>query len=405
MIQRKLYPTIKIFGAITMKNDIKIQLRQAKKLYDSKKYEESLNLYEQLFNKNENDFTKRDLISYCWAIYQCHVKNFADENEIFEAVELITNLIPQSDLNHVNTCPYTFSVMKILDLLYEKNEYYNISYWSDKINPDLLDGKRNNYTGRVFRSMKEKYYDYVSKSHLECAEWELCIDICNEALNSLDEFTNNSDTWYRWRIAKSLKELHRNDEALEYLNEVLKVKKDWFVYREFAENYHILNEDEKALEYICGAILTNDPVNIKVNLYCLAYEILDELNQDIAFRHVELCYLLKIESGAQIPDELEDLMIDENEIDKNQLIDEINSYWADFKFKNQTLKYGTVTKYFEDKNFGFITDDNNESIFFHKNEFKGDNLYVGQLVSFYTEKSFDKSKNEESLKAVCIRGE
>ena len=185
----------------------------------------------------------------------------------------------------------------------------------------------------------------------------------------------------------------------------MKVKKDWFVFKEFAENYHILNENEKALNYICEAILSNDPVNIKVNLYCLAYEILDELNQEIAFRHVELCYLMKVESGAQIPDELEDLMIDEDELDKNQLIEEINNYWSDFKFKNREQEYGTVKKYFEDKNFGFIINNKDESIFFHKNEFKGDNVYVGQLVSFYTEKSFDKSKNEESLKAVCIRGE
>ena len=98
-------------------------------------------------------------------------------------------------------------------------------------------------------------------------------------------------------------------------------------------------------------------------------------------------------------------MIDEDELDKNQLIEEINNYWSDFKFKNREQEYGTVKKYFEDKNFGFIINNKDESIFFHKNEFKGDNVYVGQLVSFYTEKSFDKSKNEESLKAVCIRGE
>ncbi len=389
--------------AVTMNNSS--QLKQEKKLYDSSKYEESLDLYEQLFNENPDDFNIGDLISYCWAIYQCQVKNFTDENELFEATELITELIPQADLNYSNTCPYTFSVMKVLDLLYGKKEYYNMSYWLDKLNPVLLDETRNNYKGRLYRSKKEKYYDYSSKSELECAEWNSCIEICNEALDSLNEFTNNSDTWYRWRIAKSLKELNKNAEALEYLNDVLEVKKDWFVFKEFAENYHILNENEKALNYICEAILTSDPVNIKVNLYCLAYEILDELNQEIAFRHVELCYLLKVESGAQIPDELEDLMIDEDELDKNQLIEEINNYWSDFKFKNREQEYGTVKKYFEDKNFGFIINNKDESIFFHKNEFKGDNVYVGQLVSFYTEKSFDKSKNEESLKAVCIRGE
>lgn len=388
-----------------MDSDISIQLKQAKKLYDSHKYEESLDLYENLFNENQDDFSRGDLISYCWAIYQIRVKNFTDVDELCDATELITELVPQADLNCNNTCPYTFSVMKVLDFLYSQKEYYNLSYWFDKLDSKLLDEKRNKYNGRFYRSRREKYYDYVSKSHLECADWELCIEACNEALNSLSTFTNNSDTWYRWRIAKSLKELNQNDEALEYLNEVVKVKMEWFVFKEFVENYHILNENENALEYICNAILTNDPVNIKVNLYYLAYEVLDELNMDIAFKHLELFYLLKLESNAQIPEEIEDLMIDEDELDKNQLIGDINDYWNDFKFKDEELHYGTVTKYFEDKNFGFITDNDNNSMFFHKNEFKGDNLYVGQAVSFYTEKSFDKSKNKESQKAVLIRGE
>ena len=345
------------------------------------------------------------MISYCWAIYQVQVKNFADVNELFEAAELITELVPQADLNYKNTCPYTFSVMNVLDLLYSQREYYNMSYWFDKLNPKLLDEKKNQYNDRFFRSRREKYYDYVSKSHLECADWELCIEACEEALESLRAFTNNSDTWYRWRIAKSLKELNRNDEALKYLNEVVEVKMDWFVYKEIAENYHILNEDKKALEYICKAILTNDPVNIKVNLFYLAYEILDELNMDMAFKHVELFYLLKLESNTQIPEEIEDLMIDEDGLDKNQLIDEINSYWNNFKFKNRELHHGTVAKYVEDRHYGFIRDDSGESIFFHKSEFEGSQIYAGQAVSFYTEKSFDKSKNKESKKAVLIRGE
>ena len=82
--------------AVTMSNNS--QFKQAQKLYGSCKYGESLNLYEQLFDENPKDFNMRDLISYCWAIYQCRVKNFTDENQLFNATELITELIPQADL-------------------------------------------------------------------------------------------------------------------------------------------------------------------------------------------------------------------------------------------------------------------------------------------------------------------
>ena len=388
-----------------MNSDIKIQLKEAKKLYDSHKYEKSLELYEQLFKTNPKEFTRNELISYCWAIYMVHVMNFKDEDELFDATDFICDLIPQGDLNYRNTCPYAFSVFRVLDYLHDENQYYNMSYWFDKLNPKLLDLKRNKKNGRFERSRREKYYDYASKSHLECADWELCIDVSREALSTLKVFTNYGDTWHRWRIAKSLRQLNQCEKALEYLEEIIVVKNDWFIFREVAENYHALNDDENAIKYISEAILADGSINAKVNLFHLAYESLEDTNQDMAYRHVELFYLIKRETNAQIPEEVKDLEIDEDSLDKKELIQEIRDFWLEAKYENQELHHGTITKFVNDRNFGFITDSNYESIFFHKNEFKGDKIYVGEEVSFYTEKNFDKSKNKESIKAVCIRGE
>ena len=383
-----------------MDNNIKIDLKNAKNEYGSKNYEESLKIFEELYNENPEDFNKYDLISYCWAIYQVHIKAYSDEDELFDAAELITSLIPQADLNYSNTCPYTFSVFSVLDYLNDNKQYYNMSYWLSKLNPDLLDDKNTR-----FKSRKEKFYDLSSKSSLECAEWESCIEVSTKALNSLDNFSFNGDIWHMWRIAKSLKELNRNKEALEYLNEVVRIKKDWFVFKEIAENYCILGENEKALEYVCKAVLTDTPVNMKVNLHYLAFKLLEETNPEISYKHAELYYLIKSETGAEISQDIEELMIDSEQLDKNQLINEINQYWMEFRFKNKELQHGTISNFIENKNYGFILDENDQSIFFHKSEFEGDNIYVGQYVSFYTEKSYDKLKNKESVKAVYIRGE
>ena len=316
-----------------MDNDIRNQLKEARKLYDSKKYDESLEMYEELFNESPEEFDLNSRISYCWAIYQVHVKNFVDEDELFEAVDFITDLIPQADLNEVNTCPYTFSVMRVLDFLYKRQEYYNIFDWIFRLNPDLLDEYRSNFKGRVYRSRKEKFYDYASKSYLACADWELCIEISNEALYTLKEFTNDSDIWYQWRIAKSLKELNQNNKALEYLKEIVSVKQEWFVFKEIMENYYILNENEKAIMYINKAVLTDDSIKLKVNLFYLIYEILKDSNYDLALKHAQLYYLLKLDSNSEVSCDIEEL-IDENELDKNVLINQINNYWSSYKFEN-----------------------------------------------------------------------
>ena len=75
---------------------------------------------------------------------------------------------------------------------------------------------------------------------------------------------------------------------------------------------------------------------------------------------------------------------------------EILSLWTQYKFKDQKRQYGIITKFFGDKNYGFIKT-TNDSIFFHKSDFLSKTVYVGQKVSFYIEKS------EKSTKAVNVR--
>ncbi|WP_458453097.1 tetratricopeptide repeat protein [Methanobrevibacter sp.] len=388
-----------------MTKEIRKDLIKAKSLYKDKKYDESLAIYEKYYSENPEVFKEWDRIFYSWALYQSYVKDSEDEDKLYETAELVTELVKQEDLNEKRACPYTFTVFKVLDLLYSENDYFNLINWLDKINPELLDEKRFKSNERVYRSKKEKYYDYASKAYLECEDYEKCIEISKQALSNLKRFTNNSDVWYCWRIAKSYKELLQNNEALKYLDEVLKVKKDWFVYREIAENYHILGDDEKAEEYLCDAILANDPLTIRVNLFYLAYKTLKDSNPDLALRHAELFYAIKLENDSQMPEDIEELLIDEVTINKNDLEREIKEYWLEYKFKDQELQYGTITKIFEHGKAGFITSDNDESLYFNVSDYKGDGIHEGGHVSFYTEKSFDKSKNRESIRAVNIREE
>lgn len=383
--------------------EIREELNEAKKLYKAKKYDEALTIYERHYNESPEALNNWDRIFYSWSLYQLYIKDAYDEDKLYESAELVTELVRQDDLNKRPVCAYTQTVFKVLDQLYAENDYYDLLAWLDKINPELLDQKRFETEDRVYRSKKEKYYDYATKAYFEVEDYEKCIETSKEALESLDVFTNNSDVWYNWRIAKSYRELLDNSEALRYLEEVAKVKKDWFVQKEIAENYYVLGEDEKAQDYICEAVLTNDPLTIKVNLYHLAYKILKEINPELALKHAELFYAIKLENDSKVPDDIEELLIDEETLDKNALESEIRQYWTMYKFKDQELKNGTVTRIFEHGRSGFITSDDDESVYFNVSEYKGDDLKVGDYVSFYTEKSFDKSKNRESTRAVNIR--
>lgn len=389
-----------------MANEIKNELLKAKSLYQSGNYAEALEKYEKIYSENPNEFGKWEKIFYSWSIYQIHVKNYENETELIESANLITNLTRQTDLNKPKnkTCAYTLSVFKVMDFLYRDGDFEHLLYWLDKLDPTLLDSKRFEYNGRTYASRKEKYFAYSSKAYLECGDYSNCILISDKALRELHSFTNDNDIWFNWRIAKSLKELNQSEKALTYLEKVSKVKRDWFVPKEIADNYFRLGDESSAVKYLADAILTDEPANIKVNLYHLTYQVLKDDEPDIAIKHAELVAAIKLKNGVALPSDIEELQIDENRLDEYELERQIKDYWLEIKFKNQKLQYGTVFRIHDHGRSGFIMSVNDERFYFKVKDFKDDIslLTEGVSVSFYTQKGFDRSKNRESVNAVNI---
>lgn len=384
---------------ITM--NVSIDLNNAKKEYGCKNYEASLKCYEKLYEENPQQFEINDLITYCWAIYHTKVKNASSEYELLDAVDFITSLIPQGDLNHSNTCPYTFSMFIIIEKLYYGKDYFNLEEFLDKINPLLLD--ENPSRGKIKSSRREKFYSYASKTYLECGEFEKCIQVSRDALKNITRFTGDNKAWFKWRIAKSLRQLNQNQEALTYLKEVIKVRKDWYIKREMAENYLKLNDTKNAMHYLGQAVTTKDPSSSKVNLYHLIYELLCESEPEIAFRHAELCLLLKLESNSYVPDDIAELDINEDDLNKSELEEEIWRYWYEITY-DRKVEYGTISEIL-DNDSGYIISNNLESVYFDKSDFNGDYIKKGMYVSFLTEKNFVKSLDKEVVKAIEIKEE
>ena len=385
--------------------EIREELFNARRLYSNENFTEALEIFDRHFENHPELFHIGFRTTYAWALYKGLIVKSDDEEEILQAAEKVTELVDQQDLNSEDFCVYTFAVFAAVRHLKGQNDFYAIPYWLDKLNPVLLDENHSEYAGRPKQSNREFYYETYSKACLNCREYEKCIEISQKALESVTTFTNYGDTWHKWRIAKSLNELNRPYDALKYLKEVIKVKKEWYIYKLMAEILYRLNKSNEALDYLCPAVLSNKPSNIKVNLYYLAYQILTGMKSEHALLHAQLYYLLKLESGAKINHDIERLNFDETQLNKKQLERQIRDLWTRYKFKDQKLKHGTVINFRDDRNFGFIRTEDDMEIFFHKSQFKGDTVYIGQMVSFYTEESFDKSKNRKSINAINVRGE
>lgn len=397
-----------------MSEDTKKDLAQAKKNYQSKKYEDAKEIYESVYIDHPEAFTIWDKRFYSWALYQLYVKTPEDETDLFEAVDLITQLVPQEDHSKKDgVCAYTMSMVKLLDYLYKNNDYENIIIWAEKLNPDYLSQKTSSFTtdeGREVKiaSNKEKYYNWLSKSYQEVEDYDECLIVSKKALEELTSFTNNGDVWFKWRIARSLRELGEYDEAIEYLKDVYKTKKDWFVQWEIAENYFFKGEQDKSLEYAVSAALSRGDSDKKIKLYSLLEDLLEDDEPEIALKHSYLIYSIRLHNEWNIDEDLEEEILNAGLDTENteywKIENELKGYWKDLKFKTQQPNYGKIKRIMPHGKSGFIKRDDGEDFFFNGFEFKGDpNKYrEGIKVSFYLEEGYDKKKDKVKMNAVNI---
>lgn len=397
-----------------MSENIKKDLAQAKKNYQSKKYEDAKDIYQSLYIEHPEAFSIWDKRFYSWALYQLYVKNPDDETDLFEAVDLITQLVAQEDLSkNDGICAYTMSMMKLLDYLYKNSDYENIIIWAEKLNPDYLSQKTSTFTtedGREVKlaSNKEKYYNWLSKSYQEVEDYDECLAISKKALEELNKFTNNGDVWFKWRIARSCRELGEYDEAIEYLKDIYKVKKDWYIQWEIAENYFFKDEKDKSLAYAVSAALSRGDSDKKIKLYSLLEDLLEADEPEIALKHSYLIYSIRLHNEWNIDEDLEsqiaDAGLDMENTEYWKIEKELKGYWKDLKFKNQQPNFGVISRIFPHGKSGFIKQDDGQSYFFNGFEFKGDpNKYrEGVKVSFYLEEGYDKKKDEIKMNAVNI---
>lgn len=308
-----------------MTRDIRKDLNRATQLYKAGKRQEAFEIYDKHFLENPEVFKHWDKVRYCWCMYYLFIKDQSDETDLVDYTERVCDILPQEDLNISPVCVYTQCVFKVIMFLKVREDWEYMLYWLDKINPKLLS---ENQRDSKYPSKKEDYYKYLSTAYFKCGDWEECINSSKDALDTLTNYAYHGDVWHMWRIAKSLNKLGKPQEALEYLRKVAEVEHDWYIQKEIADCYHQIDNDDEALKYAAKAVMADGDVKIKVNLYYLIYQILKDSDENGAIKHAQLYLAIKLESGADIAEDIEDLNLDESDLDMSELEAEIRNYWS-----------------------------------------------------------------------------
>ena len=354
-----------------------------------KDYKYALEICRQTYKLNR-DFEPIKGI-YAWCIYYTEItRHIEDEPKFFRAAEAIIGLAKQDD----KYSAYQVTIFKVLEHLSNKYPYPadKIMEWTGRLNSQFLDDKDftfNDKDGkeRDIASKKEQYYMLRSRALLEKGEFNECIRICEEGLNTFDKFHYDNDVWFRWRIGLSFEGLGEFEKSLNLQLELLKMKKEWFIQKEIAEQYYRLGDYEKSLQYALDSALNNGDTNKKINTYIVLAKSLNQLGKrEEAHQHEIFIDMLK--NGEQ----------------NREVENELRKIWNTLKFNTQPQYTGKIKTILPNGKAGFVETCKGKTYYFSMREFKGkrEQAQASQLVTFYLEEGYDAKKDRKTMNAVRL---
>lgn len=272
-----------------MSNEYIKIIEDAEKYYKDEKFFDADKLYKQAYRKYSNLFTEDQKEHFAKSIYESEIRDSLSYDDNLEIkIDFLLSLVGQKDTTHGESCPYTDSVITIMKAC--KRNAEKTLYWSDKLNPQLLNPdpiKNNSYSDR------QTWYSNTSKALLKSREFSKCLKVSKEALENVDGIMNDDQYWFKFRIAVCNRELRNYDEAVKDFKEVLKYKDIWSNQKELAETYYQMGDLDNALKVSLEAALTNSKVILdKVKLYELMELIF--IDKGMSKEAQEIAYLIYI---------------------------------------------------------------------------------------------------------------
>ena len=315
---------------------IKMMLNKASEYKSSKQYLKALKIFEDYYKKYPDYFKYNHKEDYAWVIYWVYVDNYKNEKVLFNAAKLILKITEQvNSRNRNSSCVYTSTVFKVLDYL-NFNDFPLMLSWLGRINPKYLNPFPKPKRSGMLKSKKELFYEYLSNAHYMCGDYKKCIEVCVDAYCAIDEFVD--DSYMFKRVMESIKRLNDDAERIFYLKKLVRVHPDWRIYMELAKCcYNLKKPSLEPLKYVCPVIFDKVSNTTKKEIYFLIYKILIDSNKEEAINHLKFYYLLKMETGGNLPHEITEYDFEKSQLDKNQLESSIMAIWEKYRKSQQKL--------------------------------------------------------------------
>ncbi len=424
---------------------------RAKQLFDEQNFEEAADLYRTLWYESQppdkwdgynyaralrklgrtqealeicrevyqldNTFTYNNN-EYGWCIYYLHVKKTDQEIKsdpvgFFRAAKAIIGICSQDQYS-----PYERTVFQVLRYLKPSVKRREVAKqildWTDKLDVAELstvpEQRERDGEPEEHASPREKWFMSRSSALYELGEYQACIDICEQALESFGKLHYGNQNWFKMRIANSKGHLGQIDQAISELQNLLHFKSEWFIHRDLALWLRELGRVDEAYTQSVHAALSHrksDELENKWELFLLMGQLLQQQGDEkLAQIHTLLAYKLRLEQQWKLPQDLMEtaqrLSIDlQDPRSADELYRELRKEW-----QNQSPRmHGKVKMVNLEKEFGFIIGEDGQDYHFKFRDFRSSKQRIdkGLAVTFVTQPSYDRARARETTIAVDIR--
>lgn len=171
--------------------------KEARVLFEKREYDQALKIYSEIEKNDINHFKRFCLESCLWCIYRGKVNTheaFFEDNleETKKYIAYILKHLSNKDIL------FQFTVLKMVKYYRKSNDgITKIDEWLNKLDPILLSEqafqKRIQGDLIYIASIREEWYVMKSENFYNLRKYNECIEISEEALNTIKNFHNENE--------------------------------------------------------------------------------------------------------------------------------------------------------------------------------------------------------------------
>lgn len=378
-----------------------------------KRYNESLAVCREIMEINPGYNNTASI--YSWCLFHTQIVDATDEETILRAADEIIEKSSEDD----ELSPYVRTVFKVLEFLSNTRGGFpaeKIKTWLAKLSPETLDSKPFSMKDkfgkqRELASKREQYYVLLARTKYESGDYDGCRATIAEAMQVFPNLHNDNETWLKRFDALCQAKKGNYAEAEALFEEIIKVKPEWYIYKELAEIYLQQGKKIEAMRIAADAALDTREPERKLSLYKFISEMLAARGNDDAVRkHVEFIFYTRRDRKWKIDADLQQLVTHYNinqeaVVDSKFLMRPLRNLWEQLKYDGLEHYDGVIKSFLPTGTAGFVETADRKTYYFLTKQFKGkpEMMIAGQQVQFYVEEGFDVKKNRPSFNAVYIK--